>query len=186
MPLRKKNRREKVWVKGKGKAKAHEASSPGKKGGRKEMKGSNGCKKPCPSFHFLSSPCVPKMALLNHKMLQRSPLNLPCVWHRSGCGSLTPIVTLTVCCGVPVINSCRRQPPSHMFSGGTQKEAEREWHLKFWENRVAQRDCWWKALRNLRGIEKGWTISFQRHFFVLCLWCNWKELRMMMENRIDS
>lgn len=42
-------------------------------------KASNGCKILCPSFLFLSSSCVSKMVLLNHKMLQQSPLTLPCV-----------------------------------------------------------------------------------------------------------
>lgn len=115
-------------------------------------------------FSFSFFLCVPKMALLNHKMLQHSPFTLPCVWHRSGCDSLTPIVALNVYCGVPVINACRRHPRSHVFTRGTQKEAERKWHLKFGENRMAQRDRWWKALQNLRGIEKGCTISFQRQF----------------------
>lgn len=129
--------------------------------GENEKRGSNGCT--IPFFHFLSS-CVPKMALLNHKMLQCSPLTLPCVWHRSGRGSLTPIAGLNVCCGVPVINARYRHPRSHVLTGGTQRQTERKWYLKFGENRVAQRDRWWKALRNLRGIEKGCTISFQRRF----------------------
>ena len=52
----------------------------------------------------------------------------------------TPIVTLNVCCGVPVISSRCRQPWSQKLTGGTQREAGRKWHLKFWENRMAQRD----------------------------------------------
>lgn len=129
-----------------------------------ERRESNGCTIPCPLFYFLSS-CVAKMALLNHKMLQRSPLTLPCVWHRSGRGSLTPIAALTVCCGVPVISACYCHPQSHVLKKQAHKRRQREngiWNLE--KNRVAQRDRWWKALRNLRGIEKGCTISFQRRF----------------------
>lgn len=69
------------------------------------------------------------------------------------------------CCEVPVISSsCSHQPQSHMLSGGTQRGVAWKWHLELWKNRVAQWYCWWKALQNLRQIENGWILSFQRYF----------------------
>lgn len=73
--------------------------------------------------------------------------------------------TLNVCCEVPVISSsCSHRPQSHMLSGGTQRGVAWKWHLELWKNRVAQWYSWWKALQNLRQIENGWILSFQRYF----------------------
>lgn len=135
-------------------------------------------------FSSLSTSGVPTMALLNHKMLQPSPLTLPCVWHRSGCDTLTPIVTLTVCCRVPAINARCRQPQSpHAHwthtKGGREKmtfEIRRKWS-----------DTKRSLMKSIVEFKRDWKrlhYFISKIFFVLGLWCNWKELHLMLENRI--
>lgn len=103
----------------------------------------------CPFFHFLF-PWTIKCCSTH--------LSPPLVWHRSGSDTESHS---HVCCEVPFISSCHCQPRSHVFTGGTQRDAAWKWHLRFGENRMAQRYHWWKALQNLRQTETGWTVSFQ-------------------------
>lgn len=112
----------------------------------------------------------PKWHCWTIKCCSASPFTLPCVLHRSGCDSLTPIVTLTVCCGVLLIKAYCCQPLSHMLTGGAQKEAERKWHLKFGENRGTKRPL----MKSIAEFKRDWKrlhYFISKTFFVLSLWC---------------
>lgn len=87
---------------------------------------------------------------LNHKMPQHSPLTLflcqTQIRLRPRQSPLTFVVKFQL--------SSYRRPRAHTLTGGTQRVAAWKWILKFWENRLAPRYRWWKALRNLGRTEK--------------------------------
>lgn len=96
---------------------AHEEGENGKKG-------SNGYKKCLPLFIFFLPFSLPKMAVLNRKILQQSPLTLPCLWCRPGCDRTMPPGTLTVYRGFLVSNARH----SRSLEAHKRKQRGKKWH----------------------------------------------------------